>query len=159
MNFDATKGGPAANAYADEEEADDLLEFQHLAEAWWEISDSDDESKERLLVTATRDIDRLRMRYGKEDASQALCFPVINGPSGSDGFDEAKRACAYQALWLATMGDELKDAAVNSIAGVTQERMSSVSRTMNGLNPIRKYSPEALHELRGFIDMTVHTTR
>ena len=81
--FDATKSGPKANAYADTDFADSLLDSIFGAEEW---AVQTDDVKERLLITATRAIERLSVTEDKAAATQALKFPVDD--ADDDGWPE-----------------------------------------------------------------------
>ena len=56
MALDVTKGGTAADSYASLVEANTLLGNTYGADEWASLSDAD---KEKLLRTATKDIDEI----------------------------------------------------------------------------------------------------
>lgn len=79
MALVATLGAADANSYVTVEEADDYFAAGvHLRASVWNALDPDDEdvpTKSALLITATRQIDRLRFWGCKADDLQALQFP------------------------------------------------------------------------------------
>jgi hypothetical protein len=156
-NFDATKSSSTANSYATTSEADDFFEFQYGAEEWSDISDDD---KERLLATATAMIDRLKPKYEKLDDSQSLNFPMENtDDSDEDGFDEAKKACIIQALYLYKNNDAIAEAKQAALQGLKSESLGKVSRATSGLNPFYTFDPAALQNLKGFVDLSLKVSR
>jgi hypothetical protein len=139
--LDATKGGASANSYATVAEADAYLDGIWDAGEWTEVDQAD---KERLLITATKIIDGMPVKYDKADADQALKFPVNNTvDSDDDGFDEAKEVCICQALYLYKYGESIQEAQAGAIQGLRAESVSSYSKTVAGFNHWRQYCPAA----------------
>lgn len=79
--------------YATVEQADEYFQASYGSE--WE--NLDDDTKEKLLVTATRSIDKSEYRGKKVDEKQPLQFPrIINGKLTDD--DLLMRACCEEAI-------------------------------------------------------------
>ena len=152
-DFNATKGGTNANSYATVDEADDFFELDYSADEWATLSDT---IKEKLLATATRQIDRLKVAFDKADSTQALKFPVDNT---DDGFEAVKQACILQAFYLYRNSGEIHEAQRNAIAGVKAESLGQVSREMTGFNHFGILDAAALDKIRPFIDLTLKAQR
>ena len=60
------------NCYVDIDDADEYLSFKYGADAWDALTD---EVKDKLLISATRKIDRLPLRGKKRVYTQDLGFP------------------------------------------------------------------------------------
>jgi hypothetical protein len=147
----ATKGDAAANAYADANDADDFLDNIYGVEEWSQLVDDD---KERLLITATKMIDRLTVTYDKADAAQALKFPITDPSDGTnDGWDAVQEATILQATYLLANNDAIQEAQNIGIQGVRSESLSSVSKSTTGFNPMRRWHPDVLKLLAGYIDL------
>jgi len=165
MDIDSTKAGTQANSYSSAEEADDYLESTYGKEYWKDLTDQE---KESLLITATRAIERLRVKYPSTTETQKLKFPVNtfnrtdqeSRPLG-DGYDKVKEATILQADYIYQHADELEQAKQNRIQQITDEQIGplSVKQTMNGLNPMAVLSPEAIMILKPYIDLTVKAQR
>lgn len=85
--------------YATVEQADEYFQASYGSE--WE--NLDDEDKEKLLVTATRSIDKSEYRGKKADEEQPLQFPrIINGKLTDD--DLLMRACCEEAMAIYSNG-------------------------------------------------------
>ena len=85
--------------YATLDEADNYFNASFGAN-WENIGDYD---KQKLLVTATRGIDRVEYRGAKVDENQVLEFPrIINGVQTDD--DLVTRACCEEAEAIYTKG-------------------------------------------------------
>lgn len=151
----ATKGDAAANSYATTDEAEAYFDDLYGADEW---SSLDEDSQMRLLLTATKQIDRLKMIFDKATATQALKFPA--GNSGTDdGFDRAKEACILQAYFLLKNNDAIQEGYNLAIQGLKSEGLSSVSRSITGFNTLRRFHPDVLKLLAGFIDLEFKTYR
>ncbi len=105
--FDATVSGPAANSYLDRDDADASIEAYDGADSWSELSQ---EAKDRLLLKATRLIDRYRKESGgwgvRKDPLQRLAFPR----SCDVGIPEEVKSAALETIssLLISNLDELK---------------------------------------------------
>lgn len=152
ITVDAAKGGEASNSYATTAEADAVIEVLYgPGPDEWATLDAD--TKARLLITATRVIEKMPVKYDKADASQKLKFPVFNSDDESeDGFDKAKEACIQQALYLLEVSDLIRDSHKAKISGRLDESIGPMSRSIAGYNPMAKYAPLALNELSAFVD-------
>lgn len=152
--MDATKAGTNSDSYATIDEADLYLETQYGADSWALLTD---DQKEAALITATRCIDRLRVKHPKSVDTQKLKFPV---QATNDGFDEAREATIIQGHFLNHFSDELQEAEENRIQGIKNKTIgSSLSQSMNGLNPVATMASEALNILGPYIDLTLRATR
>ena len=152
-DFKATKSSPTANSYATIDEADDFFELEYGADEWINLTD---DTKEKLLTTATRMIDQLSPVYSKADDTQALNFPADNT---DDGFTQAKQACIMQAFYLFQNADEIQEAQANRIQGLITESIGPVSRQISGFNSFGKYAPGVLGLLKNHIDLTATSQR
>jgi len=153
----ADKGGTDSNSYATTIEADDFFDTQYGSEEWATL---DDDTKARLLITATGMIDEIPLRYGKLDSGQALNFPVANTSSVSDdGFNEAKKACLAQAMYLFENQDAIKEAMQGSIQGIRSEMLSRTKKVVAGFNPLKKWSPNTLKLLSRYSQFDVFARR
>lgn len=164
MTIDSTKAGTQSNSYSSIDDADDYFESTYGKTYWKDLTDTE---KEALLITATRAIERLRVKYPSISETQRLKFPVNtfnrtdqeSRPLG-DGYDKVKEATILQADYLYHHSDELEQAKENRIQQTTDKQIgSSVKQTMNGLNPMTLLSPEAITILNPYIDMTVKAQR
>ena len=142
-------------AYATVTEANDYLEYQVGSEEWSELTDDD---KEKYLVTATRQLERLKHKYESLDSTQTLTYPVDTG-TDDDGLDAVKEANILQALYLTVNADCLQEAQASRIQGITQESIGPMSKVQNGFNPMTLFSPDAIQILAPYIDMTIRQTR
>jgi len=170
-NFNATKGSPTANSYATVDEADEYLENEYGADEWAPLNTSDsrvseamhpissglpDEVKEKLLVTATRMIERLKPKYKKFDKSQSLNFPMSVSP---DGFDIAKEATIIQAMHLYRNHEQIQEALSGTLHGLKKESLGKTSKEVTAYNPMGKYAPGVLRMLSNYVEIAVRCTR
>ena len=96
MTIDSTKAGTQSNSYSSINDADDYFESTYGKTYWKDLTDQE---KEALLITATRAIERLRVKYPSISETQRLKFPVNtfnrtdqeSRPLG-DGYDKVKEA-------------------------------------------------------------------
>jgi len=154
-DLDATKSGTSANAYCDEDFADEYLDNIYGADEWADVSDDD---KARLLVTATKQIEELALEYDPATTTQALKFPVDNtDDSDEDGWDEAQEACVIQAFYLLNHFDAIQEAESLGIAGVKSE--SASGRSFTGFNSLRQIAPAARKKLASFLDLSMSVYR
>ena len=151
--FDATKSGPNANSYATVDEADDYFEFEYGADEWNSL---DDDTKERLLVTATRMINRFKPLYDKLDENQSLNFPMDVSP---DGFDIAKEACIIQAIHLHRNHENFQEALAGMIQGLKKESLGKTSKEVTGYNPMGRYAPGVLKMLSNYVVTALQVSR
>ena len=171
LTIDATKGGAAANSYATAAEADSYWDAVYGASEW---ADIDDDDKSRLLMTATKMIDKLTPKYNSADTSQALNFPVstvvqttdwfldeVSNPDvpPDDGFNEVKEACIIQAFYLYQNSDTINEGVSMGIQGVKQETMGPSHKVITGFNPFRKYSPDVYRMLTPYLNLDFFTRR
>lgn len=158
MSLNAAKCATSANAYATVSEADSFLEMVYGCEEWASV---DDDAKERLLVTASMSIDEMPVKYPKAASTQAMKFPLTikswfydGFTEGEDGFDDVKKAAIWQAFYLFENHDSIREAIANSIQGVKQESLSSISKASSGFNPMKRWSPKALSLMSRYTDFS-----
>jgi hypothetical protein len=155
--INAEKGGADANAYADVNEAGDYLDDIYGAEEWIQLEEDD---KERLLIMASKMIDRLSIAYEKASDPQALKFPITDPSDGAnDGWDAVQEACILQAFFLLNNLDAIREAQNTAIQGVKTESLSSVSKSTTGFNFMRRWDPDALKLLASYINLEFKTYR
>lgn len=156
----ATKGAADSNSYATVEEADAYLDTCYGADEWAALGEDD---KARLLILATRYIDRLTTAFSSVDPTQALNFPLETSDDkdlgGRDGFDQARTACIYQAFYLFRNLDTISEAQNMAIQGVKQEGIGPTNKVVTGFNPFRKYDPEVKRLLHPFLDLAFKVLR
>ena len=87
------------NSYIDIEEADEYFAGRLHAESWGQ---ADDETKEKALKQATREIDRQPLKGRKTETSQTLAFPRY---PDSEVPETVKDACCEVALALLERGN------------------------------------------------------
>lgn len=149
------KDNISANSYASLFEADAYMEDMYDDGGW---SSLDDEQKARLLLTATKMIDKLNVVYDKVVAERKLKFPVKG--QTVDGYDLAKEACLIQALYLYKYDNQLDYATRGSITGITNEAYSETSVNRKpSFNPLKKYSSEVYKILADYISLSVTISR
>lgn len=115
--FNSIAGSPTANSYISVDSADDYFEARGDSEYWLNMSGastgtvSQASQKQRLLVQATREIDRtFRFHGGKYNTGirgatdyQALQFPRESNTDNAGAVfipDEIKDATCEQAIWI-----------------------------------------------------------
>lgn len=159
MTIKDTKGGADSNSYASTQNVDTYIATAYSFDAsLWDELLSD--RQEAALITATKTINRLKVKYPKVTDTQALKFPVTtNDTTLGDGFEQAQEAAILQALYLVQNSDAIQEAQANRIEGMTQQTMGKISQTMNGMNPMAMITPEALQILSPYIDLTVKAVR
>jgi hypothetical protein len=87
------------NSYIDIEEADEYFAGRLHAESWGQ---ADDETKEKALKQATREIDQQPLKGRKTETSQTLAFPRY---PDSEVPEAVKDACCEVALALLERGN------------------------------------------------------
>ena len=145
-----------SQSYATATEADDYLENQVGNDEWPQLTDDE---KDKYLITATRQIERLKHKYPKVSATQTLKFPVNTGDSDDTGLDQAKEANIIQALYLAVNADTIQEARANKIQGVTEESIGPMGKSTTGLNPMALFDPQVITIMTPYIDLTVRQSR
>jgi hypothetical protein len=153
-----TQGATDANSYASVAEADAY--FNDLYGAGdWATATADD--KKRLLLLATKMVDKLNVTYRKADDAQRLKFPIKNNYGNIEGFPEAKEATIIQAYYLLRNFESIQstsDEAIQNISGQTLGKVQ-ITKTAPGINPYRKYDSEVYQLLKKWIDLTVGLSR
>ena len=142
ITLDATRKGENANSYITIEDANDLLAVDYGCEEWSTFEESE---KVALLITATEQIDSLRLQAGlnPSSAQQNLKFPLA-GFTDKD-WQKIKKACSKQAFFIWLSHGTRQEAIIDSIQSLTTEGLtgtSGLTRHVGGYNPFRKISPD-----------------
>ncbi len=131
--INAIKGDSAANSYATLAEADvyfgDLFGYDDFK--YIDISD-----KKRLLLTATKDIEKMSVTAEKQTSTQALKFPIKDLV---DGYEQAKEACLLQAYHLFL-----------NFSTIEEQVSKGISNT--NFNGVKRISSDVYRLLAGFTD-------
>lgn len=148
--IDATKYGNEANSYLEVDEADEMIDLIYGSEDWSTLSEDD---KIRLLVTATDQIDSIVKSNYKVMLTQALNFPMLI-ENEEVGYNEARRCCAIQALYIYAFNDTINSAVEESIQNVKTQNFGKVQTTKSssGVNFFKKYDPKVLKLLAPYLD-------
>ena len=159
--LDATKSGPAANTYMALDDLDAAMDEIFLADEW---AETDEATRQRIAITATKDIDRLTTAYPKFDDAQARSFPVNIGTEDEPveaGWDAVRRALVHQALYLMRFGETLVGQQEEAIQGMKSQSLGKVSTTKGvaGFNTMRKYAPDALREIAEWLSLGMTISR
>lgn len=152
----ADKGGVDSNSYLSVADADLLADTDYMIYKVW--GGIPYEEKEVLLVTATRQIDGLNIKYDKLNENQALKFPVKTDKS-DDGFSTAQLACLYQSVYLYENTDTLREAEIDSALGIKSKNIGGISITQTGLNIHSNISPTARNILAKYLNVGVRLAR
>lgn len=148
--LDATKSGASANSYITVAEATTMFDEMYGAEDWATLGDDD---KMRLLITASFQIDSITQSDKKAQSTQALNFPMIIN-NEEVGYNEARRCCAIQALYIYAFNDTINSAVEESIQNVKTQNFGKVQTTKSssGINFFKKYDPKVLKLLAPYLD-------
>ena len=129
------------NSYIDIEEADEYFAGRLHAESWGQ---ADDETKEKALKQATREIDRQPLKGRKTETSQTLAFPRY---PDSEVPETVKEACCEIALALLERGNsQRRKLQQEGVQSFTLGNMSETYAPGGGL-----ISPEAKELLRPWL--------
>jgi len=138
------------NAYASVDTADDYINaaFGDNADSWRALSD--DDTKARLLVTATRTLDRQKWKGTKTDADQALDWPRketgITGVTNNTVPQDIVDASIEMAVALLG-GSDLQNVQTTE-QKVQSLKAGSVSLTyFRGADGVSHRFPQIIHEL------------
>ncbi len=153
--IDATVGGPAANSYVTEAEANAYLEIRPGAQKWDGLNE---DQRRGLLLFARILIDRETFWGRKRAPAQALQFPR-SGDEDTVGpfvFQEVKDAQVEQALDLACGGylrrlrqDEIQESGIRQVTtGQSQVRSTVFRPTL----AVYKLGPASRNLILPFID-------
>ena len=138
-------------SYANTLEADNYLVHTHGADDWFLLNDV---KKEALLVTATKQIDRLQFKYFSSTTVQLLKCPLRTMDSElGDGIDQAKEATILQAYFLLQYDEEIQEANDNRIHGFKEYTTSRLSGAISGSNSMTAISPAVIQLMGPFIDI------
>jgi len=143
----ATKGGETSNCYCTLNETDEYLDNLYGAEEWAEL---DDNTKRRLILTATRQIDGFKTKLGKLASTQLRNFPVND--TGDDGFAQAKEANIIQALFIFQTSDTVNEARIGGIQGVSSETIGPTNKSVIGFNQYRMMHPNVFSLLAPYVE-------
>jgi len=149
----ATKGNKDANSYATVAEADTYLDTIYGADEWATL---DDDDKARLLITATKMIDRLSINtsdYGSYSKTQALNFPLADADGNETGFAKAAEAAIIQAFYIYLNHDTISEGTTMAVQGVKSETIGPTSKTITGFNPFRKFDSQVFVLLKDYLDL------
>lgn len=153
----ATAGAADANSYATVAEADAYFENIYSREEWDALAD---DTKAKLLITATLMIEKLPFGFDKYSATQALKFPMDIG-GVADGMSDAKLALYNQAWYFYTYSDTIDEAISDSIANLTTENLGKIQRSKasSGFNMFRAYDSYVFVALRDYLNMPTERFR
>lgn len=149
----ATKGASNANSYATVAEADTYLDNIYGADEWATLEDDD---KARLLITATKMIDRLSINttnYGSCSSAQALNFPLVDAGGNEVGFAKAAEAAIIQAFYLYLNQDTISEGKTMAVQGIKSETIGPTNKTITGFNPFRKFDSQVFVLLKDYLDL------
>lgn len=148
----ATKGASNANSYATVEEADTYLDNIYGADEWATLEDDD---KARLLITATKMIDRLSIdtTYGPHSSTQALNFPLADADGAEAGFDNATEAAIIQAFYIYLNYDTISEGTTMAVQGIRSETIGPTNKAITGFNPFRKFDSQVFVLLKDYLDL------
>lgn len=148
--IDDTKYGASANSYLDVADATTIFDAMYGSEDWLTLSDDD---KARLLITATEQIDYITSSSAKAQSTQALNFPMLI-ENEEVGYNEARRCCAIQALYIYAFNDTINSAVEESIQNVKTQNFGKVQTTKSssGVNFFKRYDPKVLKLLAPYLD-------
>lgn len=142
----ATKGAVNANCYCTQTEAEDYLDNLYGADDWAQL---DSDSKDRLILTAARQIDSYGTVYVSADPLQAMKYPLAQ----VDGYDAAKEANILQAFYLLQNSDTIAESRTGAIQSKTNESIGPMSMNTTGFNQIRALHGGALRLLAPYLDL------
>ena len=152
MAIDVTPGGAAADAYVSVAVADAYAaaDLGRYATAW---AAADNDTKERALKRAARDIDgAVGSSIDRWDADQALAFPRLLDTDG-DGLPIipriVERAAIEQAMYVLVNADVLDDAATRRARGMSNWSEPNVSGSLADDPNEGRLSPNAQRLLSG----------
>lgn len=151
--LNAKKGDKDANSYATVEAADDYLDMIYGADEWATL---DDDDKARLLITATKMIDRLSINttdYGSYSSTQALNFPLADAAGAEVGFAKATEAAIIQAFYLYLNQDTISEGKTMAVQGIKSETIGPTNKTITGFNPFRKFDGQVFILLKDYLDL------
>ena len=148
--INSTKSDASANSYLSVAEATTILDDIYGAEDWVTLSTED---KTRLLLTATEQIDYITKSTLKAETLQALNFPMIIN-NEEVGYNEARRCCAIQALYIYENNDSIKSAVEESIQNIKTQNFGKVQTTKSssGVNFFKRYDPKVIKLLAPYLD-------
>lgn len=156
--LDATKSGSTANSYSDSEAADAYFDNLYLADQW---ESQDENTKLRLLITASQMIDKLPIAYPKFDTTtpQSMKFPVNTAAPDADpieeGWDAVVEATYAQALYLMRFGETIVGMQEEGLQGLKSQTLGKVSMTKAsaGFNSLKNYAPDVFSLLAAWLNM------
>ena len=157
-SFDATVSGTASNSYLTLEEADALTAEYDCSDDWSSLGSQ--AAKERLLIKATRKIDRYRKDKGgwgpPAVAGQKLAFPRECDPV--DEIPEGVKRAVMEAVngELSTAVDEIKRLQAE---GVTSSSLLGQSLSMSADESLLPAEARAELDLLASQDAPIQTIR
>lgn len=145
------------NSYVDLTQADTILDEMYLTEDWFLL---DDDAKAKLLISATKLINKLPIKYDPFDPAQKLPFPVlIEGASA--GLTEAQEATILQAWYMYRNTENIQSAQDESISNVKSQDIGPIKtvKASSGFNPFKMYEPEVFTTLSKYIEFSFKLKR
>lgn len=145
------------NCYVTIEEANEFLDQMYMTDDWTHL---EDDEKARLLITATRQINRLPCKYKQATDEQKLLYPV-NVRGKVKGEDEAKEATIQQAWFLFRNHENVLSAQDQAIQNIRSENLGAIqtAKSVAGYNPFKSYDPEVYKLLSEFVTYSFRTPR
>lgn len=149
-DINSTKGSALSNSYLSLDDAEIAFDNMYGAEDWMTLSEDD---QIRLLLTATEQIDYITKSNLKAQTLQALNFPMIIN-NEEVGYNEARRCCAIQALYIYENNDSIKSAVEESIQNIKTQNFGKVQTTKSssGVNFFKRYDPKVIKLLAPYLD-------
>ena len=149
--LNATKGAADQNSYVTIAEADAYLDELYLTEDWFQLSDDD---KARLLIMATKQIDKMSLLYERFGSVQVRNFPVSIAGVES-GYSAAQESAILQAWYLYRNHENIVAAGDEAIQGVKSQNLGAIqiAKSTVGVNPFRKYDQEVFRLLAPYLDI------
>ena len=149
-DINSTKGSALSNSYLSLDDAEVIFDNIYGAEDWMTLSEDD---RIKLLLTATEQIDYITKSNLKAQTLQALNFPMIIN-NEEVGYNEARRCCAIQALYIYENNDSIKSAVEESIQNIKTQNFGKVQTTKSssGVNFFKRYDPKVIKLLALYLD-------
>jgi len=147
------------NSYISIEDADEALDERYMTDDWFQL---DDDNKARLLIMATRQIDRLPCKYDSATEEQTLRYPIVLSDGTTPaGLEHAQEAVLEQAWYMFRNYENIQGAQDQSINNIRSENLGAIqtAKSNAGFNPFKLYAPEALRLMSEFTDFKMKISR
>ena len=159
--IEATKGHASANSYITLADAGTFIEELYGDSDLWIVQS--EENRKKLLISASKQIDKMPIKYDSTADTQALKFPVDTlselTDTDDDGWDAVVMAVCYQALHILKTYEAQQEAGIHKISGVKSESASGLSKTFAGHNWLTKWSPDTIRLLIPYCDWSIKLKR